>query len=132
MTLRFASLDVLPPNLRAQAQRQLGMPSAREPKTKRSKYGAKRVNCDGILFDSKREARYYEGLKARVAAGEIKRFHRQVSFDLEGGVIYRCDFLVIHNDDRIEYVDAKGVRTKEFNMKRRMVRARHGVEIVLV
>jgi hypothetical protein len=136
MALRVGNVELLPPAYRDQARAKLGVPTAREPETKpkakRSKYGATRVNVDGILFDSKREARRYERLKLLLAAGEIKRFHRQPIFDLEGGVIYRADFLVVHNDDRVVYEDAKGVATKEYRMKRRMVRARYGVEIVEV
>jgi hypothetical protein len=131
--LRVASIDLLPARYRDSAMRQLGMRS-REPETAKrtSKYGAKRMTVDGIGFDSKRESRRYLTLKDMQANGEIKRFHRQVKFDLEGGVIYICDFQVFHLDDTVVYEDSKGVRTKEFNMKRRMVRARYGVEIVLV
>jgi hypothetical protein len=128
--IRYASVDHLPERWRESARRQLGEP--KRPDRKRSKYGAERINVDGIVFDSKREARHYALLKHMQTAGEIKRFHRQVQFDLEGGVRYICDFMVVHNDDRIEYRDAKGVKTKEFSIKRRMVRGRYGVEIVLV
>lgn len=129
--IRFASVEMLPEKWRTQARRQLGHVEKRDA-PKRSKYGAKRITVDGILFDSKREARRYALLKHMQSAGEIKRFHRQVIFDLEGGVIYRCDFLVVHNDDRLEYVDAKGIKTKEFRIKQRMVKGRYGVEISLV
>lgn len=137
MALRLASIDLLPPAHRESARRQLGIASPREPATatpkkRRSKYGAESVVVDGIRFDSKRESKRYLLLKDRMARGEITRFHRQVRFDLEGGVLYICDFLVFHNDGSVVYEDSKGVRTKEFNMKRRMVRARYGVEIELV
>ena len=131
--LRYASVDQLPPQWRDAAAKQLGHAARREHHgKKRSKYGAQRVLVDGIWFDSKREARHYALLKHMQLAGEIKRFHRQVIFDLEGGVIYKCDFQVVLNDDSIEYRDAKGVKTKEFAIKRRMVRGRYGVEIILV
>lgn len=129
--IRFASVEMLPEKWRTQARRQLGHVEKRDA-PKRSKYGAKRITVDGILFDSKREARRYALLKHMQSAGEIKRFHRQVIFDLEGGIRYVCDFMVVHNDDSIVYEDPKGFRTKEFRMKQRMVRARYGVEIVLV
>lgn len=132
-SLRYQSLDALPVRWQEAARRQLGTSAPRESESKRkSKYGSKRITVDGILFDSKREARRYELLKQMHKAGEIQGFHRQVQFDLEGGVIYRCDFLIHHLDGSYVFEDVKGVRTKEFNMKRRMVRARYGVEIVLV
>lgn len=131
--LRFASVDVLPPTLRAAYEAQYGVAApraaAREPTAKRSKYGATAVHVDGIRFDSKREARVYERLKRLRELGEVDRFHRQVVFDLPGGVIYRLDFLVIFADGRIGHWDAKGVETKEFKIKRRLVRATYGVEI---
>ena len=106
--------------------------SPREPKPKRGKYGAERVVVDGIRFDSKREARAYERLLLMKLAGEVRSFNRQVIYDLPGGVIYKLDFLVFFADGRIGYWDAKGVETKEFRIKRKLVRAEHGVEIELV
>lgn len=42
---------------------------------KTHKYGAKKTTIDGITFDSKREAEYYEGTKAIKASRNNKRFH---------------------------------------------------------
>lgn len=132
--LRFANLDAMPPHMRAMVERQQARPSMAAPREtkRRSKFGARPTHVDGIRFDSKREARYYAQLKLRQAAGEVVRFHRQVPLDLEGGVVYRCDFLVFYADGRVQYEDAKGVETKEFRMKRRMVRARYALEIIIV
>jgi hypothetical protein len=119
--------------MREQALRQLGIAGGTKEKEKRrSKYGAKRILYDGLYFDSKREARRYAYHKLRMGAGEIKCFHRQVIFDLPGNVKYICDFLVRTNDDEWIYEDSKGVRTKEFRIKQRQVKAIYGVEIVLV
>lgn len=124
---RYASIDLMPQHLRQQVLAKIGT----APVKKRSKYGAEPVLVDAIRFDSKREAAYYAKLKLRQLAGEIERFHRQVVFDLGGGIQYRCDFQVISTDG-VEYIDVKGVKTKEFNLKRKLVRARYGVEIILV
>lgn len=133
-SFRLPNVDMLPEQHRARAREQLGLASAREAKGKaqRSKYGAVKVKVDGILFDSKKESRYYEQLKLRQSAGDILRFHRQVPIDLEGGVVYKLDFLVVYPDGRLEYVDVKGLKTKEFRIKQRQVKARHGIELVLV
>lgn len=132
--LRFPSVDALPPAMRAAYDRQHGAApprpaTPREATPKRTKYGATPAHVDGIRFDSKREARVYEQLKRMRDAGEVARFHRQVVFDLPGGVTYKLDFLVVFSDGRIENWDAKGVETKEFRIKRRLVRATYGVEI---
>ncbi len=133
--LRYSSLGCMPDSMRAAVERQHGqLPPAtpREPKARAGKYNAKPTHSGGIRFDSKREARYFERLNLLQQSGEVSHFHRQVIFDLEGGVVYRCDFQVIFADGRVEYHDAKGFETKEFRIKRRMVRARYGVEIVTV
>lgn len=137
-SLRYASEGCMPPPVRAAYARQHGAAVAppgaptREQRPRRGKYNASPTHVHGIRFDSKREARYFERLTLLVAAGEVKRFHRQVIFDLEGGIVYRCDFQVIYPDDRVEYHDAKGVETKDFRLKMRMVRARYGIEVKLV
>lgn len=101
-------------------------------KPRRNKYGAERVKVDGIWFDSKREAKHFEKLKRLRAAGEVKNFWRQVIFDLEGGIIYKLDFLVVLADGSIDYRDVKGRETEGFKLKRKLVRARYGIEISLV
>ena len=47
-----------------------------------SKYKAKKVEINGIKFDSKREARRYEELLILEQAGEIKDLKRQVKYIL--------------------------------------------------
>lgn len=133
-SIRFNSVDALPDRWRDQAIAKLGtMPArSREQKQRKSKYGAQRVTVDGIAFDSKRESRRYLVLKDMHASGEIKRFHRQVIFDLDGGIIYRCDFQVFKNDGSVSYQDSKGVSTKEFKIKMRLLRAKFGIEVELV
>ena len=111
----------------AQAMREQsrGEPPAPQP----GKYRNTITVVDGIKFHSKKEATRYGELKLLQAAGEITRFHRQVIFDL-AGVTYKCDFMVIYPDGRIEYLDVKGVRTAMFIAKKKQVKEIYGVEIV--
>ena len=44
------------------------------------KYGAKKATVDGIVFDSRKEARRYSELKILEKAGEIENLRRQVKF----------------------------------------------------
>lgn len=97
-----------------------------------NKYGAMVTHVDGIRFDSKREARYYEQLKLRVAAGQVRYFLRQVPVHLPGGTKLVVDFLEIHADGSLHYVDAKGRETKEFRIKRREVEHHYPIRIELV
>jgi hypothetical protein len=107
----------------------LSVPVTHAPKP--AKYRNVKVTADGIKFDSKLEARCYEGLKLRKQAGDVKWFIRQVPFELEGGVTYRADFLAVtlHND--VEVIDATGRMTPGKLNKLRQVHARYGVGVIL-
>lgn len=95
----------------------MGLPVSRL----RHKFHAVATDVDGIRFSSKKEARYYKGLKVRQAAGEVVQFLRQVPFHLPGGVRYVCDFLEFRSDGSVAFVDTKGMETPEFKAKKRMV-----------
>jgi len=100
------------------------------PDPKPSKYHAIMEECDNIKFQSKREAKYYRELKARMFAGEVKYFLRQVPFELIGGIRYRIDFMEVWTDGSIHWVDVKGFRTQTYKMKRRMVEASYPIKII--
>lgn len=101
------------------------------PNPKRAKYGAIPTYVDGIRFDSKREARYYEALKLRVAAREVRFFLRQVPFHLPGGTKLVVDFAIHEADGRVRFVDVKGRETPVFRLKKREVEHHYPVEIEL-
>jgi len=98
-------------------------------KVNRHKFNARPTVADGIRFDSKKEARYYHDLKLLQQVGEIVFFLRQVPFHLPGGVVYRCDFQEFHKDGTVRFVDVKGVQTKDFKAKKKMVEALYPVTI---
>lgn len=95
----------------------------------RHKFNAVKTECDGIGFDSKKEARYYEELKARQASGDVLFFIRQVGLDLPGGVKYRVDFVVFRADGTVEFVDVKGMKTPMYAMKKKQVEAQYPIKI---
>jgi hypothetical protein len=98
---------------------------------KRRKYGNQITTVDGIRFDSKREARYYEQLKLRRAAGEVRFWLRQVPVHLPGGTKYVLDFVVFLTSGDCQFVDVKGRETKEFRIKRREVEHHYPFRILL-
>jgi hypothetical protein len=83
------------------------------------------VKKDGIYFDSILESNYYDNLKLRFQAGEIKGFCRQPEFILLEGFadirpeIYKADFIVFNPDGTAEIVDTKGIETEVFKIKRK-------------
>ena len=96
---------------------------------KRSKYGNARTERDGILFDSKREADHYSELMIRLRAGEIYGVFRQHPFLLPGGIVYRADFVILNPDGTYTVQDAKGMRTKEYMLKKRLMRECMGIAV---
>jgi hypothetical protein len=120
------------------------------------KYHSKKTTAsDGKVFDSKREAGRYEQLRLLEKAGEITNLRLQVPFELipaqyetyerygkrgqrlkdgvsllEKGVEYIADFVYKDAKTGVEYVeDAKGVRTKEYIIKRKLMLYVHGIKI---
>ena len=73
------------------------------------KYRAEPTVVDGIRFDSKLEARYYEQLKIRQAGGEVVGFLRQVPIHLPGKTKLVVDFLEFRVDDRLAQLPVRHV-----------------------
>ena len=121
-----------------------------------SKYQNKKTEVDGLVFDSKKEAKYYLVLKQRLNDGEIDNLRMQVPYELipavwktevkhlktkdkevrkqvQRAVHYVADFVYtdVHTGDEV-VVDTKGFRTKEYILKRKMMLAFKGISIVEV
>ena len=101
------------------------------------KYGNIKTIVDGIRFDSKREAEYYQLLKVLKKANDpkekVERFELQPRFDVivNGKKIckYYADFKVWYADRRIEVVDCKGMRTQVYRLKKKLVEAIYNIKI---
>lgn len=104
-----------------------------------NKYGAKKTAVDGITFDSKHEAQRYCELKLLERAGEIHGLKIQVPFELipaqyigkkciERAVTYRADFVYRENGETV-VEDAKGHKTKEYIIKRKLMLYIHKIKI---
>ena len=95
-----------------------------------NKYKNKKVEVDGIKFDSKHEAEYYLYLKRLKEEGKIKDFGLQQRFELQPSfkkygkthraITYTADFTVIDNKDNVHVIDCKGVETVEFKIKKKL------------
>lgn len=98
----------------------------------RHKFNAKQTMIDGIKFPSRKEANRYSELKLLQRAGEVVFFLMQVPFWLPGNVTYRVDYQIFWADGRVSFEDVKGVKTKDFIMKKKMVESLYPVEIEIV
>lgn len=98
-----------------------------------SKYRNTKTIADGIVFDSLKEATRYQELKLLEKAGIIKKLELQprikiviggveVKFDTGRQVYYRGDFRYIQ-DGKYVTEDTKGFRTRDYKLKKAMVRA---------
>ncbi len=96
-----------------------------------NKFKNKKVEVDGIKFDSEMESHYYLYLKELKEEGMVVDFVLQPTFVLQEGftkdgekirpIIYRADFKVIYIDGHIEVIDVKGQMTAEFKLKRKIL-----------
>lgn len=97
-----------------------------------SKYGNRKTFAFGVLFDSQKEAERYIALRALQDSGEISNLETQVPYKLvvNGELIckYVADF-VYHTGTGIAVEDVKGYRTREYKLKKKLMRACYGVEI---
>ena len=98
-------------------------------KNLRHKFNAVQTIRDGYIFDSKKEARYYDQLCMAQKAGEVVCFLRQVPFHIPGNVTYRLDFLVFYKDGTVSCIDVKGRRTPQYIDKKKIVEALYPVTI---
>lgn len=114
-----------------------------------NKYHAEKITVNGITFDSKKEARRYLELTALEQAGKIHGLRRQVKYllipeqrercteryksgpkkgqfkpgrVLERECAYYADFDYYNTEDGTHVVeDVKGMRTKEYRLKRKLL-----------
>lgn len=126
-------LKTMAPETRFELLTRLGPETAEKVETvRRAKYGNVRTTVDGHTFDSKKEAARYETLRRLKDAGGVLWFALQPQFLLDGGVVYRADFIVVWKDGSVVVEDVKSAATardKSYRLKKRQVRARWGVEI---
>lgn len=116
----------------------------------RAKYHNRKITRDGVTFDSRKEFRRYEELQLLQQAGEITNLRRQVKFVLiptqrepskigtRGGVkkgrllerecVYIADF-VYGKNGKMVVEDTKGVKTKDYIIKRKLMLRVYGIRI---
>lgn len=96
---------------------------------KRSKYGNRKTEADGILFDSKKEADRYRELKLLEAARKIRELTLQPVYSLTvNGVVvgkYKADFAYMRAGG-VVVEDVKGFKTPVYRLKKRIFEALYG------
>ena len=103
---------------------------------KKNKYGNKKTVVDGIKFDSKLEAEYYQLLKFKKAQGHIQDFKLQPRYTLQEtfkrdgktyrSITYVADFEIMQNDGSVVVADCKGMMTDVFKIKAKIFTKLYG------
>jgi hypothetical protein len=104
------------------------------------KYNSRKVDTPDGRFDSQKEYRRWCELKLMQRAGEISGLERQKKIVLipsqraDGKCIerecsYIADFVYVTKDGKKTVEDAKGCRTKEYIIKRKLMLYLYGIRI---
>ena len=119
---------------------------------RKAKYGNKKVTFDGIEFDSEKEMYRYIRLKSMQEEGLISDLRMQVPYEIipavyeeetvqlktkvktvtkcvQRAAYYLADFVYKDKDGNEIILDTKGFRTKEYLLKKKMMRAFLGITI---
>lgn len=105
--------------------------------TKPGKYGNRKTEYNGRTFDSALEARWAQALDADRNEKDPKRrvvdVQYQVRYKLavkkEHICTYVADFVVTFADGHTEIIDAKGVLTDVYKLKKKLMKACLGLDI---
>lgn len=104
------------------------------------KYHNKKVEVNGEVIDSKKEAGVYMNLLMKQRSGLITDLRRQVRYDYvitfaangkewSKSGFYRADFTYIENGQLI-VADAKGMKTSEYKRKKKIMKKLYDIEIL--
>lgn len=108
-----------------------------------SKFFSKKVEVDGIKFDSKKEGQVYLELKDKEKKGEIKDLILQKEFILQDNfkignktrrkITYKADFVYVSTeDDKLHVVDVKSPYTakdKVYRIKKKLFEKKYNMEL---
>lgn len=120
-----------------------------------SKYHSQKITRNGITFDSRKEYHRYCELLILQRAGAISDLRTQVPFELipaqyescprysektgkqlkpgkrciEQSVIYLADFVYVDDMGVLHVEDTKGMKTKDYIIKRKLMLKVHGIRI---
>ena len=114
-------------------------PTSKKPKA--NKYKAQKCEFKGEKFDSRKELQRWLELRLLERSGEITELKRQVKFELvpaqkdekgkclERAVTYIADFVYKDQQGKMVVEDTKGMRTKEYIIKRKLMLYLHRIRI---
>ena len=105
---------------------------------RKNKFGSEKVVVNNLIFDSKHEYQRWMELKVLEKLGEITELKRQVKYELiprqegERACNYLADFVYKDDEGKTVVEDAKGARTKDYIIKRKLMLHKYGIKILEV
>lgn len=117
-----------------------GVQSMLRPNRSRSRFPAKRVEIDGIVFASKKEARRYQQLKFLEMGGKVADIEVHPSYRMEINGQHYCSYTPdfrYRDLERgcivVEEVKSSGTRKDAaYRLRRKACELFHGIEVVEV
>lgn len=105
-----------------------------------SKYKNEKHVNNGVVFDSIKESNRYTELSLMQRAGLISDLRMQVPYELipnqyidgklvERKIVYLADFVYTDKDGNTIVEDVKGMRTREYKIKRKLLLYIHNIRI---
>lgn len=115
----------------------LGRGNSRPPANPHNKYRAIPTMVDGIRFHSRREAERYGNLKLLLRCKEIANLRLQVEYPIKVNDQHVCTYIAdfVYDDlatgqEVVE--DAKGMSTPVYRLKKKLLKATQGINIIEV
>ncbi len=106
------------------------------PEPKRSKYGNRKVEADGKVFDSRKEYGRWLLLSMMQDSGVITELAHQPQFPIDvNGIhvcVYKADFSYKDEDGRLHVEDVKSVATRKlpvYRLKAKLMKAALGIKV---
>lgn len=96
-----------------------------------SKYNAKKVEYNGITFDSTVECDFYKFLEKQINVGKFDHIEIQPRYELipkidkQRKTEYIADFALWKNGELIEVIDVKGMATETAKLKAKLFRYKY-------
>lgn len=104
--------------------------------TRRPKFGNTKVIVHGELYHSKREAARHPQLRLLEAHGHIRNLRRQVKYELRVNKILICTYTADYVYEELQagawvdvVEDVKGYPNDRWPMKKKLMKAVHGIAI---
>ena len=94
-----------------------------------SKMRNRRTEFDGWKYPSQLQADLAGELQALMQQHRIRYYLEEVPIRLCPGRVMRVDFLVVQLDGQVVWLDAKGVVTDSWALKRDLVKDRYGIVV---